>query len=234
MTSQESWRAAMDGLLQKMRPNAVALIDRCGPPIAADEFGIVRGSRRGHERVIGGTAADDSIGQRRQKVPVRGNAQTQERLGKPRLQEFEDEVASRSMRGRQPGQHGIRLEGAMLDQTNVAFEGTPRRFVSLVPGRKRSNDETGVDGRQRRTRSRVSRTSAAVSVGSRASGTATRPFPRFLSRIGVGAISISNRPSPARISSACPGFSPSACRSALGTTRRPAASKVTFMEANMP
>src|SRR6266568_1876485 len=79
---------------------------------------------------------------------------------------------------------------------------------------------------QRRAHSSVSRTCSAVSVGSLASGTATIPFPCFFSRIGVGAISISRCPSPARISSGCPGFKPRAWRSGLGTTIRPAASLV--------
>ena len=47
----------------------------------------------------------------------------------------------------------------------------------------------------------VSRTWLAVSAGSSASGNATTPLPRFCNRIGVAAISISRRPSPARISS---------------------------------
>src|ERR1700682_6373237 len=65
--------------------------------------------------------------------------------------------------------------------------------------------------------------------GSFVSGTATIPFPLFFRVTEVGTISISRRPSPARISSSWPGFRPRACLSGLGTTIRPAASMVAFM-----
>lgn len=61
-----------------------------------------------------------------------------------------------------------------------------------------------------------------------------RAWPRLFSCMGVEAISISSRPAPARISSGWPGFSPSACRSGLGTTMRPARSMTAFMARTMP
>ena len=50
----------------------------------------------------------------------------------------------------------------------------------------------------------------------------------------VEAISISRHPSPARISTSCPGLRPSASRRALGTTMRPALSMVAFTAFRMP
>ena len=91
----------------------------------------------------------------------------------------------------------------------------------------------GIGRLHRRARSSVSRTCSAVSAGSSASDTATIPFPRFFSRMGVGAISMSRRPSPARICSGWPGFRPSVSRSALGTVIRPVASRVTFIAGRM-
>lgn len=59
-------------------------------------------------------------------------------------------------------------------------------------------------------------------------GTAARDFPFPFNRIFVAGTSISRRPSLTRTSSSCPGRTPSASRSALGTTSRPAESMVVF------
>ena len=134
---------------------------------------------------------------------------------------------------RQPRQNGIRLERAVIDQSQSSVKGAPCGFVSLVPGCEGRDHYAGARCCQRLTRSSVSRTCSAVRTGSSISGIATSPFPRFFSCIRVGAISISRRPSPARISSDWPGFRPRACRNGFGTTIRSAASMVDFMAYKM-
>ena len=134
----------------------------------------------------------------------------------------------------QSSQHRVGLQRAVIDQTQPGIKRASSGFVMLVPGSKRCHHQTGVGRFQRRTRSRVSRTCSAVNVGKGVSETATKPLPRFSSRICVGAISISRRPSLTRISSAWPGPKPRACRSGLGTTILPVASMVAIMAIILP
>src|SRR5213594_4021483 len=122
----------------------------------------------------------------------------------------------------------------MLDQAQRAVQHSARGIVLRVPGCECGDDQTRVGCSYRRTRSSVSRTCSAVRGGSLASGTATSPLPRFFSFMGVEAISISSRPSPARISSGWPGLSPRAWRSGLGATILPARSMTAFMVRRMP
>jgi len=112
---------------------------------------------------------------------------------------------------------------------HAGIERLTRSIVMLVPRRERGDDGAGVGRSHRRTRSRVSLTSSAVRVGSSMSGMATTCLPRFCNVMGVETISISIRPSAARISRNCPGFRFKACRRGFGTTIRPAASMVVFM-----
>lgn len=104
------------------------------------------------------------------------------------------------MRRRQPGENGVGLERAVFDRLQPLIECVSCGVVVLVPRGEGGNGDAGVRRGQRRTLSRVSRTRSAVSGESASSGTATTPTPRFLNCIGVGAISISRRPSFARMS----------------------------------
>jgi hypothetical protein len=126
--------------LQEMSPDAIALVDDCGTPVATDECGAMIRRGRGNQRVVGSAAAHRSIRQRRQELPVGPGAQTQERLRKARLQELTDDFAGGSVRRRQASEHRISLERAVFDEAQAAVEGAPRGFVSLVPGREGSDD----------------------------------------------------------------------------------------------
>lgn len=112
----------------------------------------------------------------------------------------------------QSSQHRVGLERAMIDQTQSGIKRVSSGLVMLIPRSERGDHQAGVGRFQRRTCSRVSRTCSAVNVGNGVPATATTPLPRFSSRIGVGAISISRRLSLTRISCAWSGLKPRACR----------------------
>ena len=189
---------------------------------------------RGHERVVRGAANDPVIRQLQQKFPVRRSAEAKERVAKSRREEIAYHVTLCAMRRGESSEHRIGLEGAVLDHMHGAGQCASRGVVPFVPGCERRDEDAGIGGGYRRMRSSVSRTCSAVSGGNFVSGTATSVLPRFFNRIGVDAISISSRPSPARISSGWPGLSPSASRSGLGTTILPARSMAVFMALRMP
>lgn len=217
-----------------MDANAISLVYGCGAPIAAQELGRMACRGRRDKCVVRGAASDPVIRQMQQKVPVCADAEAKKAASKPCRQEIAHHAARGAMRSRQPREHGICLQSAMLDETHGAVQQTVRGAVVFVPGCERRDHDAGIGGSYRRIRSSVSRTCSAVSGGNLASGTATTPLPRLLSCIGVDAISISIRPSPARISSDWPGFRPSANRSGLGTTILPARSMTVFMALTMP
>jgi hypothetical protein len=183
----------------------------------------------GDECIVSATTRYGVLGQLQNKFFVGSRVQTEERLGKAQPQKIPCHCSRTTVWRGEPSQHGIGLECAMIDQMRFVIESVASLLVMLMPGCKRGNDYAGVDRFHRRVCSRVSRTSLAVSSGSSISGMATTPLPRFCNVIGVAATSISSRPSPARISRACPGFKWSAWRSDLGTTMRPAESMVVFI-----
>jgi len=186
------------------------------------------------ERIVSGAPADAAIRQSEHEVSIRPRPKPEIRIGEPSRQEFAHDRARRSMRRRQSGEYRVRFERTVLDQANPSVELTSRCSVIFVPRSERGDDSAGVGDSQRRIRSRVSRTSTAVSVGGASSVTATTPRPCFSKRIAVAAISISKPESLAWISSVCPGKSPSASRSGFGTTILPAASMVAFMARVVP
>ena len=49
-------------VLQKMCADPVALVDAAGPAITTHQLGPMLGGGRGHERVVGGSAHDPSVG----------------------------------------------------------------------------------------------------------------------------------------------------------------------------
>jgi hypothetical protein len=129
----------------------------------------------------------------------------------------------------QPGQHRITFHGALRNQPDPRPESPGSEPVRLVPRCESRYHDAGVGGDHRRMRSSVSRTWSDVRGGSFARGTATRDFARPFKLIRVAGTSISMRPSLTSRSSSCPGRTPRASRSALGTTSRPAESMVVFM-----
>jgi hypothetical protein len=189
--------------------------------------------RRRHQRVIRGTARDPLIGKAAEELPVSRSRQPKQRPMRSLDQKISYHVFGRSMRRREAREHGVRLQGAVLDQVQLGIERAPGDVVPLVPGREGGDDQAGVGGSYRRTRSNVSRTCSAVRGGSELCGTATAPLPRFFNRIVVAAISISRRSCAARISRGCPGLRPSASRSAFGTMILPARSMAVFMASRM-
>ncbi len=219
---------------KNLDPDSVALVDRQRAPITADKYGAAGSRRRGDQCVVCGTAGHVVFGQTKNEILVGPCTESQERLRKSNAQEFADHLPGNPMWSRQARKHRVGLKRAVLDKAQAAIKHSSCARVILVPRRECGDHQAGVRRLQRRTRSIVSRTWSAVSAGRSASGTATTPLPRFCSRIGVEAISISSRPSPARISSGWPGLRPSACRRAFGTTIRPAVSMVAFMDEILP
>jgi hypothetical protein len=181
------------------------------------------------ECIVGATTGYSTLGQLQNKILIGPSVQTEERLGKAQPQKIPYHRTRTTVWRGEPSQHGIGLECAMIDQVRFVIDSVASPLVTLMPGCKRGHDYAGVDRLHRRVCSRVSRTALAVSSGSSISGMATTPLPRFCNVIGVAATSISSRPSPARISRACPGFRWSAWRSDLGTTMRPAESMVVLI-----
>src|SRR2546421_9033048 len=110
------------------------------------------------------------------KFAVSRGAQAEERPAKSCGKKIAYQLAGRAMWSRQPGEHRIRLQRAMLDQQEGLVQRATRSVVHFVPGRKRGDDHAGVGCSQRRTRSRVSRTCSAVIGGSLESATATNPL----------------------------------------------------------
>lgn len=94
----------------------------------------------------------------------------------------------------------------MVNHPQTTIECFARARMVLVPRSERSDHHACIRCSHRRMRSKASRTASAVSIGSSTFGTATTFLPRFLRVIGVAVISISSRPSPARISRIWPGF----------------------------
>ena len=184
-----------------LRPDSVTLVNRQCSTVAADEYGTAARGGRGNQRVVCSAAGHAVIRQRENEGLVRLRTQAKKRLRKARLQEFADDGPGSAMWRGQTGKDGVGFERAMLYQTQPAVERTSCTLVVLVPGSESGDHQARVGRLQRRTRSNVSRTSSAVSAGNSPPGIATTPLPFFFSCIGVEAISISRRPSPARISS---------------------------------
>ena len=133
------------------------------------------------------------------------------------------------MWGGQACEDRIGLDEDVGRHAGLAGEHGCGRAVTLMPGGKARHHDARVDGDQRRVLSMVARTSSSVSGGSWPSGTATGPPVRSTRDIGVGAGSISIRPSLSRISTASPRARPRRSRNGLGMTTRPAESMADLM-----
>lgn len=212
-----------------MHANTVSIVDCRGASIAADNVRLAMRGSGGDQGIVCGAAADAAISQAENKASVGRFTHSQHGVREPLGKELENHFTGDPMRRRQARENGICLERAMLDQSQTAIERASCRVVIRVPRGKGGDDHARVGGSQRRMRSSVSRTCYAVSSGNGSSDTATTPLPRLVKRTEVGAISISSRPSAARISSAWPGFNPSDSRRAFGTMIRPAISMVVRM-----
>src|SRR5260370_13647875 len=118
----------------------------------------------GDECIVGATTGNSALGQLQNKRLVGSSVQTQERLDKTQPHKIARHRTRTTVWRRQPSQHGIGFERAMIDQTQAVIESTAGLLVMFMPGCKRGNDYAGVSRFHRRAFSKVSRTSLVVSL----------------------------------------------------------------------
>src|SRR5690349_20699784 len=131
-------------LLQKAGMDLVALVDRSGPAVAADEVGSMVGCRGRHQGVVGGATRHGFRRQGPDEFPIGSGGQAQIGLREAYVQEIPDDVTADSMRRRQASEDRVRFEGTVLDEAKPGIQRPPRLLMPLVPGCERRYDEAGV------------------------------------------------------------------------------------------
>lgn len=115
-----------------------------------------RGGR--DERVVYRATRDSARGQRQHELAMGTRSEAQERAAGASSKEARYHLTGGPVWRREPGQHRVSFERTVPDDPSTCVEHATRGFVFLVPRREGRNQEAGVRGDHRRTRSNVSRT----------------------------------------------------------------------------
>ena len=154
---------------------AESLVGLGCPAIAAQKHGARGARRRSDEGVVDWAAAnaelDEAGNQGLVAVAVEGDIRIWEAIGK----KVSNERRRDAVRRRQSGQHRVRLQRAMRNQTSTATDGAFCYFMEHMPGGVSRDDNTGVEHNHRRIRSSVSLTISGVSGGNGFAAAPTRP-----------------------------------------------------------